>query len=131
LGAKIDIWRVAIKPGKPFLFGKLDECFVFGLPGNPVSAFVTFLVFVRPAILKMKGAAAFDLPKLPARLSVDLENESERAHYLRGKFEQGNFAPIGRQESHALFGLSEANALLRVESGKLLKAGDAVEIEIF
>ena len=88
-------------------------------------------VFVRPAILKMTGAAAFDLPKLPARLSVDLENEGERAHYLRGKFEGGNFAPTGRQESHALFGLSEANALLRVESGKSLKAGDAVEIEIF
>src|SRR5256885_15588941 len=68
LGAKIDIWRVALKPGKPFLFGKLDECFLFGLPGNPVSAFVTFLVFVRPAILKMTGAADVDLPKLPAWL---------------------------------------------------------------
>jgi len=131
LGAKIDIWRVAIKPGKPFLFAKLGECFVFGLPGNPVSAFVTFLVFVRPAVLKMMGAADVGLPKLPARLSVDLKNQSERAHYLRGKFDAGSFAPIGRQESHALFGLSEANALLRVESGKSLKAGDGVEIEIF
>src|SRR5207237_5801404 len=65
LGAKIDIWRAGIKPGKPFLFGKLDECFVFGLPGTPVSAFVTFLVFVRPAILRMTDAAAFDLRKLP------------------------------------------------------------------
>src|SRR5207248_7605753 len=53
LGAKIDIWRVAIKPGKPFLFGQLGKCFAFGLPGNPVSAFVTFLHFVRPAILKL------------------------------------------------------------------------------
>src|SRR5437667_281030 len=61
LGAKIDIWRVAIKPGKPFLFGQLGGCFVFGLPGNPVSAFVTFLQFVRPAILKMMGASNLDL----------------------------------------------------------------------
>src|SRR6267378_4237245 len=71
LGAKIDIWRVAIKPGKPFLFGQLGRCFVFGLPGNPVSAFVTFLQFVRPAILKMMSASDFDLPKIPAKLTVD------------------------------------------------------------
>src|SRR5436309_13962668 len=50
LGAQIDIWRVAIKPGKPFLFGKLGDCFLFGLPGNPVSTIVTLLQFVRPAI---------------------------------------------------------------------------------
>ena len=130
LGAKIDIWRVAIKPGKPFLFGQLGRCFVFGLPGNPVSAFVTFLQFVRPAILKMMGARDLDLPKLPATLTVDLTNDSERAHYVRGKFENGNFAPIGRQESHALFGLSQSNALLRVETGESLKAGETVQIQI-
>ena len=131
LGAKIDIWRVAIKPGKPFLFGHLDTCFVFGLPGNPVSAFVTFLQFVRPAILQMMGASGLDLPKMPAQLAVDLTNESERAHYVRGKFENGNFAPIGRQESHALFGLSQSNALLRVEVGQSLKAGEMVDLEVW
>jgi molybdopterin molybdotransferase len=165
LGAKIDIWRVAIKPGKPFLFGQLKQsrpsppasaalrrgrqsspwpgrgsreaagegcdCFVFGLPGNPVSAFVTFLQFVRPAILAMMGANDLDLPKMPAKLTVDLTNESERAHYVRGKFENGNFAPIGRQESHALFGLSQSNALLRVEVGQSLKAGEMVDLEVW
>ena len=131
LGAKIDIWRVAIKPGKPFLFGQLGTCFVFGLPGNPVSAFVTFLQFVRPAILKMMGANDLDLPKLPAKLTVDLTNDSERAHYLRGKLENGNFAPIGRQESHALFGLSQSNALLRVETGESFKAGEIVQVEVW
>lgn len=131
LGAKIDIWRVAIKPGKPFLFGQLGRCFVFGLPGNPVSAFVTFLQFVRPAILKMMGANDLDLPKLPAKLTVDLTNDSERAHYLRGKLENGNFAPIGRQESHALFGLSQSNALLRVETGESFKAGEIVQVEVW
>src|SRR5438067_5033944 len=70
LGAKIDIWQVAIKPGKPFLFGQLGNCFVFGLPGNPVSAFVTFLQFVRPAILKMMGANDLDLPKRAAKLTI-------------------------------------------------------------
>ncbi len=55
VGAEIDLWRVAIKPGKPFLFGRAGRCCIFGLPGNPVSAFVTFLKFVRPALLKMSG----------------------------------------------------------------------------
>ena len=131
LGAKIDIWRVAIKPGKPFLFGQLGRCFIFGLPGNPVSAFVTFLQFVRPAILKMVGASDLELPKIPAKLRVDLANDSDRAHYFRGKLENGNFAPIGRQESHALFGLSQSNALLRVETGESFKAGEMVHVQIW
>jgi molybdopterin molybdotransferase len=130
LGAKIDIWRVAIKPGKPFLFGRLGRCFVFGLPGNPVSAFVTFLQFVRPAILKMMGASDLDLPKMPAKLTVDLTNDSDRAHYLRGKLENGNFAPIGRQESHALFGLSQSNALFRIATGESFKAGEIVDVQV-
>src|SRR5438876_10911620 len=131
LGAKIDIWRVAIKPGKPFLFGQLGRCFVFGLPGNPVSAFVTFLQFVRPAILTMMGASNLDLPTIPAKLTVDLTNDSDRAHYLRGKLENGSFAPVGRQESHALFGLSQSNALLRVEVGESLKAGETVDVQLW
>jgi molybdopterin molybdotransferase len=155
LGAKIDIWRVAIKPGKPFLFGQLNQtrpspqsspwpgrgsreaageggnCFIFGLPGNPVSAFVTFLQFVRPAILRMVGASDLELPRIPAKLTVDLTNDSDRAHYLRGKLENGNFAPTGRQESHALFGLSQSNALLRVETGISFKAGEIVDIQVW
>jgi molybdopterin molybdotransferase len=131
LGAKIDIWRVAIKPGKPFLFGILGSCFVFGLPGNPVSAFVTFLQFVRPAILKMLGAADVDLRKLPARLAIDLTNDGDRPHYVRGKFENGDFTPVGRQESHALFGLSQSNALLRIDVGESFEAGRTVEVRLW
>ena len=158
LGAQIDIWRVAIKPGKPFLFGRVErsgpsrqsspsarerrtrsagagtvlgsECLVFGVPGNPVSAFVTFLQFVRPAILKMMGATNFDLPKVPAKLAVDLTNDGDRAHYLRGKLEHGKFAPVGRQESHALFGLSQSNALLRLAPGKKMQCGALVQVEL-
>jgi len=131
LGAQIDIWRVAIKPGKPFLFGNIGECAVFGLPGNPVSAFVTSLQFVRPAILKMMGAINLDLPQLPAKLAVDLTNEGDRAHYIRGKLEHGKFSPVGRQESHALFGLSQSNALLRLDLGQSLKADEIVDVQIW
>jgi molybdopterin molybdotransferase len=129
LGARIDVWRVAIKPGKPFLFGEAGGCAVFGLPGNPVSAFVTFLQFVRPAILKMMGANNLDLPKTPVRLAVDLANEGDRTHYVRGRIENGTFVPIGRQESHALFGLSQSNALLPVAVGESLKAGAIVDVQ--
>src|SRR4029453_9329585 len=130
LGAKIDIWRVEIKPGKPFLFGKIARCAIFGLPGNPVSAFITFLQFVRPAILKMMGASTgeLDLPKAPAELAVDLRNDTERIHYIRGRLENGKFSAVGLQESHALFGLSRSNALLRLASGETAHKGAIVEV---
>jgi molybdopterin molybdotransferase len=129
LGAKIDIWRVAIKPGKPFLFGQAGSCAIFGLPGNPVSTFVTFLQFVRPAILKMMGATCLDLPEVPARLTTDVTNDGDRPHYIRGKLGDGKFAPVGRQESHALFGLSQSNGLLRVAVGDSFKAGEIVNVQ--
>jgi molybdopterin molybdotransferase len=133
LGGTIDIWRVAIKPGKPFLFGRIGECVLFGLPGNPVSAFVTFLLLVRPALLKMMGAndAALELPRVSARLAAGVGNEGNRAHYLRGRYEGGNFTPIGRQESHALFGLSQSNALLRVLPGISFKSGELADVEVW
>jgi molybdopterin molybdotransferase len=134
LGAKIDIWRVAIKPGKPFVFCQIGNCLVFGLPGNPVSAFVTFLQFVRPAILKMMGAAESRLApaKAWAELVADVSNEgSDRVHYIRGKLENGKFSPVGRQESHALFGLSQSNALLRLAPGESAMKGAIVELQLF
>jgi molybdopterin molybdotransferase len=131
LGAKLEIWRVAVKPGKPFLFGNIGESFVFGLPGNPVSTFVTFLQFVRPAILRMMGATNLDLPQVPAKLAAGLTNDGDRPHYIRGKLEHGKFTPVGRQESHALFGLSQATALLRVAVGQSFKADEIVDVQIW
>jgi molybdopterin molybdotransferase len=133
LGAEIDLWRVALKPGKPFLFGRASGCCIFGLPGNPVSAFVTFLKFVRPALQKMAGAAEkhFGLRKVTARLGSDAENDGDRPHYLRGVVLDGVFNLIGRQESHALYGLSRANALLRLGPGEKLAKGTPVMVEVW
>jgi molybdopterin molybdotransferase len=130
IGAQTDLWRVAVKPGKPFLFGRAGDCAIFGLPGNPVSAFVTFLVFVRPAILRLMGARddELSLPQTNAILVGDLNNDGDRPHYVRGKFGAGEFAPIGRQESHALHGLNRANALLRVPAGASFRDGSRVSI---
>jgi molybdopterin molybdotransferase len=133
IGAKLQIWRVAIKPGKPFLFGRAGGCRIFGLPGNPVSSFVTFLKFVRPAILKMMGAGSEELaPRLfRARLTENIAGDTSRPHYIRGWLAGGDFTPTGRQESHALYGLSRSNALLRVGSGAAFQAGELVDIEIW
>ena len=133
LGAKIDIWRVAIKPGKPFLFGQVGGCAIFGLPGNPVSTFITFLQFVRPAVLKMMSASdgELDPAKVTVESDVDLHNDGERAHYVRGRFENGKFLTVGRQESHALFGLSQSNALLRLAPGESVKKGAVVELQLW
>src|SRR5438874_1026972 len=120
MGVQVDLWRVKVKPGKPFLFGRHAGCAIFGLPGNPVSAFVTFMIFVRPALLRMMGAndAALRLHQVLARLDHDVVGDEIRPHYLRGRLVQGRFAAVGRQESHALFGLARANALLRVAPGE-------------
>jgi molybdopterin molybdotransferase len=130
IGAEIDLWRVAVKPGKPFLFGKRDRCLIFGLPGNPVSAFVTFLVFVRPALLRLMGAIddALSLPRANARLTHEITGDETRPHYFRGELADGVFTVIGRQESHAIFGLARANALLRVRPEARLSAGSEVEV---
>jgi len=128
IGAEIDLWRVAVKPGKPFLFGKRDRCFIFGLPGNPVSAFVTFLIFVRPALLQMMGAIDLGLPRANARLTHEITGDETRPHYFRGELADGVFTVIGRQESHAIFGLARADALLRVRPKARLSAGSEVEV---
>lgn len=130
VGATLDLWRVAVKPGKPFLFGRAGECLVFGLPGNPVSAFVTFLLFVRPAILRLMGAApdALALPTFRAGVTEIIRNDGDRPHYIRGTLSHGSFTPVGRQESHALFGLSRSNALLRAAPGQTLAAGEATDV---
>jgi molybdopterin molybdotransferase len=119
LGLAPELWRVKVKPGKPFLFVHRTEprpLYVFGLPGNPVSAFVTFHLFVKPALLKLLGAAtsAQQPVTFAARLASAVKNDGDRPHFIRGKLSGGTFHPTGLQQSHALFGLSQCNAMLRV-----------------
>jgi molybdopterin molybdotransferase len=127
LGVTPELWRVKVKPGKPFLFARARSCFVFGLPGNPVSSFVTFHLFVRPALLRWMGAAEVLPPCLRVIAEAELKNDGDRPHYIRGLLREGKFRPQGLQQSHALFALSQANALLRLEPGAHLLAGDTAE----
>lgn len=132
LGIEPGLWRVKVKPGKPFLFASRQEPHVthlFGLPGNPVSSFVTFMLFVRPALLRLMGASPAHLaPRLvPVRAGTALENDGDRPHYLRGTIAGGEFMPFGLQQSHALLSLSRSEALLRLAENETLQAGDMAQ----
>lgn len=135
LGLAPEFWRVKVKPGKPLLYlpaprAEGGRCHLFGLPGNPVSSFVTFQLFVRPAIAKALGTpdeeAKETQPRLNAVLTAPLKNPGDRPHYVRGVYAHGEFTALGLQQSHALFGLSRANALLRMEAGQDLATGETV-----
>lgn len=133
LGLVPELWRVRMKPGKPFLFSSRKQphpLHVFGLPGNPVSAFVTFHAFVRPALMKWLGASDSETgPRTSlAETTDDLSNPGDRPHYIRGRVSGGKFTPLGMQQSHAIFGLSNANALLRMDAGEALAAGTLREV---
>ncbi len=133
LGARGGFWRVRVKPGKPFFFAELEGKVVFGLPGNPVSSWVTFLLFVVSALQRYTGRtidpSTPSLPLVRAFLEAELRNEGDRPHYVRGVWsaKDGAFRSVGLQQSHALYGLSRANALVRVGAGQRLEAGLAVE----
>lgn len=133
LGIQPDLWRVKVKPGKPFLFaqtvrrGDGRQVFLFGLPGNPVSSYVTFQLFVRPAMLRLMGAVEMEPQSISVRISTPLHNDGNRPHYLRGQIRQGQFFPAAMQQSHALFALSQANALLKVNEGQSLAAGELAD----
>jgi molybdopterin molybdotransferase len=138
LGGDIQFWKVAIKPGRPFVFGHLPAAdnglsprhkLFFGLPGNPVSAFVTFLLLVRPAILRWQGTNDVALPCHPAVLAETLENQGERRHFMRVRVSSdGKVQSSGFQASHILSSLVAANGFLDVPPRSTLMAGTTVQV---
>jgi molybdopterin molybdotransferase len=129
LGGDLQFWRVAIKPGNPFVFGRLDAKLLFGLPGNPVSAFVTFLLLVRPAVRRWQGAVETGLPRRSGRLADTLSNLADRRHFVRVNIDDGGKVhSTGAQASHMLSSLASANALLDMSPRATLDAGAAVSV---
>lgn len=134
-------WRIAIKPGKPVYFGTLDSKsgskrkLVFGLPGNPVSALVTFHQLVRPALLKMMGAGSADRFTLTATLKKRIAKKAGRLEFVRGilAIESGQLVvqPAAGQDSHMLGGLSQADCLIYFPlEQELLPEGESVQVEL-
>lgn len=131
LGVVTEFWRVKVKPGKPFLFGRHpDGTLLFGLPGNPVSAYVTFSLFVAPVIRRLLGhetePSSVGWGTLSGVAEEAMENAGDRPHYLRGICENGRVRLSGTQQSHAIFGLSRANCLIRLDPGQNVAPGDSV-----
>jgi molybdopterin molybdotransferase len=123
-------WRVALRPGKPTWFGTYDGRLVFGLPGNPVSSMVTFLLFARPALLALQGGDPA-LRTQRARLAVDVERSPQREECVRVRLEEGVATPTGDQGSHRLSSMLGADALAVVPRGEgPLPAGSEVAVEI-
>jgi molybdopterin molybdotransferase len=134
LGAEEVFWRVALKPGGPTWFGTRGEALVFGLPGNPVSVMVTFLTFVRPALIAMAGGDPA-AGRTTARLGAAYEKPTDRAHAVRCRLEldeRGWVAwPLPRQGSHVLTSMLAADALALVPTESAgVAAGDLVEVEL-
>jgi molybdopterin molybdotransferase len=127
LGMQPDLWRVKVKPGKPFLFAQNEHAAVFGLPGNPVSTFVTFQLFVRPALQLMMGASETAPSWLRVPVTTELHNPGDRPHYLRGHIHRGCFTVSGLQQSHALMALGRATALLRMEPEQHIQPGEMAD----
>ncbi len=133
LGAEIFFEKVRLKPGKPAVFARLGKTLVFGLPGNPVSAAVTFHLFVRKAILQMQGAAKTDLQKGAAILAADAKAARERDTYLPSRLETNKLGqlrvfPLKWQGSSDFIGFARADSLIFVPRGKMLAKGEAAEI---
>ncbi len=128
---ELDFWRVNMRPGKPLAFGKFHGIPFFGLPGNPVSAFVGFEVFVRPALERLSGLTVRPRPVWKVRLAEPVESDG-RESYLRAivSEENGMLAArlTGHQGSGNIFSLVRANALLIVPSGvKCVPAGSEID----
>ena len=188
LGGQLDFWKVSIKPGRPFVFGRLPvevqrdetamilpdaektspspprsggegrgevviraqgenaldvgcsmldvrcsqstrEKFLFGLPGNPISAFVTFLLLARPALLRWQGVTDVSLPISLGTLTEPFSNPGNRRHFVRVKLDgTGKVHSAGTQASHILSSLASANGLLDVSPNTTLDVGTTVKI---
>ena len=131
-GLKLDFWKIAMRPGKPLIFGRLGNTPFLGLPGNPVSSLVCAQLFLRPAISAMLGGATATVLR-PARLAGALAVNDARQDYLRARLEWRGVEcwarPFARQDSSQLKLFSEAEALIvRKPHAPSLSDGAAIEI---
>jgi molybdopterin molybdotransferase len=133
----VDFYRVAMQPGKPQGFGHIEGKPYFGLPGNPVSVFVSFEVFLRPAVLRMAGRTDLFRPEVTARLDAAVGGAEQRTVFARvvvRRVEAGAFVatPVGGRGSNLVSSASRANGLAIVPAGTgTASAGDRVRVMLF
>jgi len=129
----LDLWRIAMRPGKPLAFGRINDVPFIGSPGNPVSMFVTFCLFVRPFILRMQGVAGDLMPlMLPARAGFDWPAPDQRREYQRARLERDaegeSVVHVFQSRSPAaLTSLTWANGVVVIPEGRTIAAGEPVD----
>ncbi len=124
---RLDLWAIAIKPGKPFAYGRVGEAHFIGLPGNPVSSLVTFLVLVRPFLLKLQGATRLAPRGYRIPAGFEWPKPDKRREFLRVRLdEESGLALFGNQSSGVLTSAFWADGLVDNPAGQAFKAGDAV-----
>jgi len=132
---RVEFWKIAVKPGKPFAFGRIGDAWFCGLPGNPVAVLVAFLQLVRPALLRLAGADPAPLLRLPAVTTAPLRKSPGRMEFQRGRFATDGagrltVTPCGAQGSHRLSAAAQANCLIVLpEASAGAAPGETVEIE--
>jgi molybdopterin molybdotransferase len=133
----VAFWRIAMRPGRPMAVGRIGDSVLFGLPGNPVAVMVTFLAFVRPALLRLMGATERPLPVVRARSLERLRKKPGRTEYQRGVLSRGpdgawQVRTTGQQGSGVLSSMVEADGLMVLphEQGDV-QVGDWVEVTLF
>jgi molybdopterin molybdotransferase len=121
------MWRIAMKPGRPLAFGSVGKSFFIGLPGNPVSSFVTFLIFVRPFLLRMQGISDVQPKSIAARADFDWPEPDARREFLRVKWNaQGGLDLYPTQDSAVLTSTSWADGLVDNPAGQAIRKGEMV-----
>jgi molybdopterin molybdotransferase len=136
-GLALDFWRIAMRPGKPLMFGRIDGVPMLGLPGNPVSTVVCALLFLKPALERLLGIVRPPMPPATAVLTRDLAANDRRQDYLRARLAhaadgQLSVTPFDRQDSSMLSFLAQADCLIvRPPEAPPAKAGERVEIVAF
>ena len=129
---RIDLWQIAIKPGKPLAFGEVNRgdgtaAFIIGLPGNPVSSFVTFLLLVRPVLLRLQGCPDSTTRSTPMRADFDWPRPDKRREFLRARRNaQGGLDLFANQSSGVLTSAVWADGLVDNPPGQPIRAGDVV-----
>ena len=124
----IDMWQIAMKPGKPLAFGRVRDVPFIGLPGNPVSSFVTFVLFARPFILKRQGVEEVTVARLPLRAEFDLPKPDRRREFLRVHVNgAGGLELFANQNSAVLTSCVWADGIVDNPAGHPIARGDVVQ----
>jgi molybdopterin molybdotransferase len=132
----LNLWQLAIKPGKPFAYGSIHSegapCHFMGLPGNPVSSFITFLLLVRPFLLALQGARQIGVQRSSRIAHFDWPRADKRREFLRVKHNaQGGLDLFSNQSSGVLTSTVWGDGVVDNPAGQVIKQGDAVQFISF